>query len=114
MTTQTPFILLFLFSVFLSSISQIFLKKAAAQKHRSVWEEYTNKFVIIGYGLFFLCSILTMIAYKGIPLSLGTALETTGYLYVTLWGTVILGEKLTKKKCLALCLIIVGILLYAL
>lgn len=113
MKEQIPYILLFLLSVFLSSVSQIFLKKAANRTHRSVWEEYTDKYVILGYGLFLLCSLLTMIAYQKIPLSLGTALETTGYLYVTLWGSLLFGEKITKKKILALGLIIFGILLYA-
>ena len=41
-------------------------------------------------------------------------LETAGYFFVTVLGAVFLKEKITAKKMGALCVIIAGILLYAL
>jgi drug/metabolite transporter (DMT)-like permease len=65
--------------------------------------------VIIAYGIFFLATLVTIYAYKGIPLSLGPILETTGYLWVSLLGYFILKEKISRRKILGLAVVIVGI-----
>lgn len=103
-----------LLSVFISSISQVMLKKAANKQYSNKYEEYLNPLVIFAYGLFFFCTLLTVISYRGIPLSLGPILETTSYFYVTFFGVKIFKEKITKQKIIALFLIVVGILIYAL
>ena len=48
------------------------------------------------------------------PVSLGPVLETTAYFYITVFGVVIFKEKLNSKKILALCMIVMGIVVYAL
>lgn len=111
---QLPYVLLYLFSTFLASVSQVLLKKAAVREHKSLLAEYTDWRVLLGYGLFVGCTLLTMLAYKGVPLNVGPVLEATGYLYVTIFGITIFHEKMNPKKILALALIIVGILVYAL
>lgn len=103
-----------LLGVFISSISQVMLKKAASKKYESPIKEYLNPLVIFAYILFFGTTLLSILAYRGIPLSLGPVLEATGYIYVTFFGVVIFKEKLNVKKILALILIIVGILVYSL
>ena len=112
--TQLPYVLLYLSSTFLASVSQVLLKKAALREHNSLLAEYTDWRVILGYGLFVGCSLLTMLAYKGVPLNVGPVLEATGYLYVTVFGVTIFHEKMNPKKIAALAMIIVGILVYAL
>lgn len=111
---QLPYVLLYLSSTFLASISQVLLKKAALREHKTLLAEYTDWRVILGYGLFVGCTVLTMLAYKGVPLNVGPVLEATGYLYVTIFGVTIFHEKMNPKKIGALALIIVGILVYAL
>ena len=49
--TQLPYVLLYLCSTFLSSVSQVLLKKAAMREHTSLVAEYTDWRVILGYGL---------------------------------------------------------------
>lgn len=103
-----------LIGVLISAISQVMLKKAAQQQHDSWLNEYLNPLVIGAYILFFGTTFLSIIAYKGIPLSMGPILEATSYLYVTFFGVTIFQEKLNKRKILALLLIIGGIAVYAL
>ena len=55
-------------SVFISSVSQILLKKAAGKKYPNKLREYLNPFVITGYLLFFGCTILSMFSLKVVPL----------------------------------------------
>lgn len=106
--------LFLLFGVFISAVSQVLLKKAA-QKHYDVWwKEYANPLVVIAYAIFFGATFCSILAYKVVPLSMGPILEATSYLYVTIFGVTIFHEKLNPKKIFALCLIITGIVIYAL
>lgn len=103
-----------LFGTFISAISQVLLKKAAMRKYDSKIKEYLNPLVIIAYGIFFAATLLTIWAYKVVPLSMGPILAATGYLYVTVFGVAIFKEKLNKRKLISLLLIISGIVIYSL
>ena len=113
MNSEKMYILLFLFSVLISSVSQIILKKSANVQHESMIKEYLNVRVISAYALFFLSSLLTLFAYRGVPLSMGPVLETTGYIWVTLLGLFWLKERVNAKKWLGLGLIVIGILVFS-
>ena len=99
--------------VFVSAISQVMLKKAAMKHYEKSIQEYLNPLVIFAYMLFVGTTLLSIIAYKGIPLSMGPILEATSYIYVTIFGVKIFGEKMNAKKILALGFIIAGIIVYA-
>lgn len=108
------YVVIFLFSVFISSISQIFLKKSAEKKYESILLEYLNPRVIVSYGLFFLSTLLTMYAYREVPLSFGALLEASGYIYVPVLSYFFLGEKITILKIAGAVFIILGICCYSL
>ena len=103
-----------LLGVFISAISQVMLKKASQKKYASVMQEYLNPLVIFAYVIFVGTTFMSIIAYKGIPLSMGPILEATIYIYVTFFGVKIFKEKMSKKKYMALALIILGIIIYSL
>ena len=108
-----PFYLLSMIGVFIGSISQVMLKKSALKKYDSPIKEYFNPIVILAYSLFFITTIFSIIAYKKIPLSMGPIIETTSYIYITIWGVKIFHEKLNRKKYIALTFIVIGIIIYA-
>lgn len=99
--------------VFISAVSQVMLKKAAMKTYPSKIKEYLNPLVIFAYAIFFGTTLLSVIAYRGIPLSMGPILEATSYIYVTFFGVKIFKEKLNGKKIAALILILAGIVVYA-
>lgn len=105
--------LILLFGVFVSSVSQVMLKKAAQKKYDSPIKEYLNPLVICAYMLFVVTTLLSILAYHGIPLSMGPILEATSYIYVTFFGVKIFGETISKRKIVSLCLIIIGIIIYS-
>lgn len=105
------YISLFFISTFISAVSQIMLKKSAKVNYANIWKEYLNKRVIAAYGLFFLSSVITFVAYRFVPLSKGVVLETSGYVFVFLLSYFILKEDFTKKKILAMLLIVLGIII---
>lgn len=102
-----------LLGVFISSVSQVLLKKSAMREHGSAVREYLNPYVIFAYALFVGSTLLSVIAYCGIPLSMGPILEATGYLYVTAFGVAIFRETMSAKKLVALLLIVGGIVIYS-
>ena len=113
-TTVALYSAIMLASVFVSAISQVMLKISANRKHESAVREYANPLVIGAYAMFILSTLMTVYAYREVPLSLGPVLESTSYLYVTAFGALIFKEKVTPKKLAALGLIVGGICVFAL
>ncbi|MDE5853403.1 MAG: multidrug ABC transporter, partial [Oscillospiraceae bacterium] len=58
-------IIIMVCSVFVASISQILLKTSANKNHLSLFKEYFNLYVILGYILLFISTILTIVAFSG-------------------------------------------------
>ena len=104
---------LMLLGVFISSVAQVMLKKAAEKQYDSVIGEYLNVRVITAYVIFFAATFLSIFAYKVVPLSMGAILEATGYIWVTIFSVTIFHEKVGKEKILALAMIIAGIVVYS-
>ena len=102
-----------LIGVFVSAISQVLLKKAAMKHYENHLKEYLNPMVIFAYAMFVGTTFLSIIAYRGIPLSMGPILEATSYIYVTVFGVNIFHERLNKKKITALFFIVGGIIIYS-
>ena len=99
--------------VFLGAVSQVMLKKAAMRTWPSRIREYLNPTVVFAYVIFVGTTLLSVLAYRGIPVSLGAVLESTSYLYVTAFGVLLFHERLTGRKIAALTLILGGIAVYA-
>ena len=104
--------LIYVFAVFISAVSQIMLKIAARKQYKSKIHEYLNPLVIFSYVLFFGCTLITLLAYRKVPLSLGQILESSGYIFVTILGTTVLNEKMSVKKIIGMAVILLGILLF--
>ena len=102
-----------LLGTFISAVSQVILKKAAEKEYPSRVAEYLSFPVVFAYALFILTTLMCIFAYRVVPLSFGPVLESTSYLYVTIFGVLIFKEKLNAKKILALVLILSGIMIYA-
>ena len=103
-----------LFGTFISAVSQVMLKKAAIRKYDRKIEEYLNPLVICAYLIFIIATLLTILAYKVVPISMGPILEATSYFYITVFGGIFFKEIINKKKIIALFLIICGIAVYSL
>lgn len=113
-STVLTFAALNLLGVFIGAVSQVMLKKSASREHESVAREYLNPLVIFAYVLFVGATLLSVLSYRGIPLSMGPILDATGYLWVTLFGVTVFHERMNGKRLVALALIILGIVVYAL
>ena len=102
-----------LIGTLISSLAQVWLKKAAVKKYRNLSAEYFNKSVLAAYSVFVVATLLSVYAYKVIPLSMGAVLESTSYFYVTFFGAYFFKERITVQKIVALLFIIIGIIVYS-
>lgn len=111
---MAKYFLIAILSGILSSFSQILLKKSAQKKKKSIWGEYLNPYVILGYAITVTCMFLMVIAYRGIPFKYGAVLESLVYLYIMVLSRMFLNEKLTKKKIAGNIIIVVGVIIFSL
>ena len=113
MNEKIVFSIIFLLGVFISSISQIMLKKSAQKEYANKISEYLNPRVIFAYFIFFGATLCSIWAYTVIPLSLGPILESAGYIFVAVLSWLFLKEKITVRKMIGLSIIIIGIIIYS-
>lgn len=106
------YIIIFIISICIASISQLLLKKSAEIQRENKFREYLNIYVILAYILLFLSTFLTMFAYKRITLSLGVVIESIGYIIVAILSYFFLKEKLSKNKLIGIILIIIGAIIF--
>lgn len=99
-------------SVTIAAFSQILLKKAADKQYASFIKQYLNPYVIIGYLLTFFSLFLTIMAYKGLEYKIGPLIESLGFIIVMILSRLFFKEKLTTKKILGTCIILIGIGIY--
>ena len=95
---MSKYIILLVLAVVVSSVSQIILKKSASKTYNSIIKEYLNPYVIIGYGLMVLSTVLVVLGLKGVPYKNEPIIESLGYIFVMILSNRILKEKITKKK----------------
>ena len=100
---------IYLCSVFVASVSQILLKTAANRTYPTRIKEYLNRYVIAGYALLFVSTILTMLALKEVPLSWANVIGSVGYFFVFIMGYLILKERFSRRKLLGILVIFAGI-----
>lgn len=101
-----------LLSVLVAGFSQILLKKSAQKTYSSIIREYLNPYVIIGYGMMVVSTVLTVAAYTGLDYKNGPVIEALGFPLIMILSRVFFEEKITKKKLLGNSLILLGIIIF--
>lgn len=104
--------LILIASVFVATCSQILLKKSSDIKYDSVIKEYLNWRVIVGYGMMFVSTILTIIALRNLDYKYGPILESVGYIFMMILSRMFIKEPITKNKVIGNILILVGIVAF--
>lgn len=103
---------MFFASVVVAAFSQILLKKSALKTYPSVIREYLNPYVIVGYGMMVISTLLTVLAYQGLDYKEGPIIDSIGFFLVMILSRLFFGEKITKRKLLGNALIFVGIFVF--
>lgn len=107
-------IFILLFSVFISAFSQVLLKKSALRSYGSFWREYLNAYVLSAYAIYFLAVFLDLIALKKVPVSFVPVAEASSYIFVLIFGKIFFKEQFSKRKIIAMIMILAGIIVFVL
>lgn len=105
------YIMIFLLSVFIASVSQILLKKSSMKQYDYKFGDYLNPYVICAYGLLFFSMMLTVFAYRGVDLKTGPVIESSSYIFIAILSAVFLKEKISTKKKIGLLVIVAGVVI---
>jgi uncharacterized membrane protein len=110
---MSVFILVVVVSVFIASVSQLFLKKSSLIKHATFIKEYINFRVFIGYSLLVFSIFLNLIALKnGVRVKDMPIIESLSYIFVPILSLIFLKEKITRKKLIGTFIIIFGMVVF--
>ena len=109
---KTYSIILLFTSVFISSISQIILKKAADKTYSSFIRSYLNVRVITAYIIFFTAVFIDLLVLRYLPVSFIPVIETSSYFFIIILSRMFLHEKFTLKQLSGVVIIMAGVFLY--
>lgn len=100
--------------VFIASLAQVLLKSSALRIKKNDIKEYLNWRVVLAYMILIATTWISVFAYEVIPVSLGSMIDATGYLYVAVFGIFIFEERMSIRKWIGLFIIMSGITVYSL
>ncbi|MDO5345609.1 MAG: EamA family transporter [Lachnospiraceae bacterium] len=106
------YVALWLLSVTISAFAQVLLKKSANKTYSSRIREYLNLTVIVSYGIFFISTILTMLALKKVPYAFSPMIEGVSYILIPLFGVLMLKERIPKRRWIGFGVILLGCVIY--
>lgn len=100
-------------SAFLVAVAQVLLKISADRVYSTRVKEYLNPLVLSGYFLFTISLVVSILAYRYLPLSTAKMLDSTTYIFVAVLGYFLLKEKLKRRQLLGMFIMILGILVFS-
>lgn len=99
-------------AVVISSFSQILLKMSARRNYSSLIREYLNPYVITGYGMMVLSTLLFVAAYRGVDYKNGPVIESLGYIMVMVLSYVFFKERVSRRKIVGYGMILLGVIVF--
>ncbi len=104
---------LVLISSLLGVASQMMLKHSARKNYPSWWREYINLWVIGGYGIMVLSLLINLWAiHIGVLAQEVSIIECINYLLIPLAAWWVFKEPITRRKMVAIGIIIVGVIVF--
>ena len=105
--------LLVIISALMAVVSQMMLKQSARLPHANWWREYLNGWVIGGYTIMVLSLAINLWAiHLGILAQEVSIIECINYLLVPVAAWFIFREPLTRRKMIAIAVILTGVVVF--
>ena len=109
---MSRYIAVALLSVVISSLAQILLKKSSSEQKKHFIFDYLNVKVCTAYIMNFICVLLMIYAFTGMYYRYGVVIESLGYLLIMISSRIFLGERITRRRVLGNCIIVLGVLIF--
>lgn len=107
------YIAIVILSVFMAACAQMLLKRAAQNKYPSIIRQYLNIWVITGYAIMFISMGTNIYAMRqGVQMKEVSIIESLSYLFVPALSFMLFKEKLSRRKILAIAIIMAGVIIF--
>ena len=105
--------ILVVISALIGVVSQMMLKHSARLSHASWWREYVNVWVIGGYILMVLSLVVNLQAiHMGVLAQEVSIIECINYLLVPVAAWIVFAEPITRRKAVAIGVILIGVVVF--
>ena len=99
--------------VFMAACAQMLLKQGARQEYSSFIRQYLTGWVIGGYTLMFASMVANIwCMHQGLQLKELSIIESTSYLFVPMLSWILFREQITRRKAIAIGIIIIGVIVF--
>lgn len=99
--------------VFAASCAQMLLKQGARKGYTPWWKQYINGWVISGYALMFAAMMANIgCMHQGLQLKDLSIIESMSYFFVPVLSWLFFRESISKRKALAIGIIIIGVIVF--
>lgn len=99
--------------VLTAACAQMLLKQGARQVYSAWWRQYINGWVIAGYTVMFASMVANIwCMHQGLLLKELSIIESLSYFFVPALSWLIFRERITKRKALAITIIIIGVIVF--
>ena len=98
-------------AIVLTGVSQTLLK-LGARNAKTALGVYLNPATLTGYFVLLIVTICGVFALQGLDLKLFYALASLNYVIVVILSGIVLKEGLSRNKVVAVCLIVVGVVVF--
>lgn len=98
--------------VFLTAISQLLIKQGTRKAKKGALWLYLNAYMLTAYFILVLVTLLSLYAYREIPLKVGLMLAPLALILVVLLSSWLLGERLTRLQVLGAVVILLGMTVF--
>ena len=93
--------------------AQMLLKQGARQGYTPWWRQYLNPWVISGYTIMFASMVANIwCLHQGLQLKDLSIIESMAYFFVPALSWLIFREPITRRKAVAIAIIIIGVIVF--
>ena len=111
--TLMIYIIITICTVFIAACAQMLLKQGARKGYTPRWRQYINPWVISGYTIMFLSMAANIwCMHRGLQLKELSIIESTAYFFVPALAWLCFREPVSRRKALAIGVIIIGVIVF--
>ena len=93
--------------------AQMLLKQGARQGYTPWWRQYLNPWVISCYTIMFASMVANILClHQGLQLKELSIIESMAYFFVPALSWLIFREPITRRKAVAIAIIIIGVIVF--
>ena len=92
--------------------SSVAMKVSANRSHKNHIREYLNIYLALAYGLAVISLLLTNVALTSLDLKFSPVFQAVKYVFIWVFGVLLLKEHISKRRLLGITVIILGIIVF--